>query len=399
MSTVKNEKKYYLRLFQDFIFERVRLARTAALIVFIILGMGLFFSGCTHPEGVSSGVSEEGRTLLDASDEGRFSPSDPYYITGDKGQKEVFRDLFTLLEIDGQTGVSQFPVVQEIAKEYAREREYGRLINFLCSWSRGHPEDPYTAYYFLMVAFAYIQLEAYPMAAIYLDIIVKNHADLIVQGESIHFIALNRLISLVTNPERLIGYYEALISRFPDKVDLGRAYFMLGRAYEQTGNWNGAIQTYTKFLPYYGTVIPGFPDAYTYAKQLVDFNNSPKDWTFENLNALLDAIRSALDTGNSVRLRQFRAKVNFFARSWEQEDEDNASMAEFNFSDFMRGNRIRYAAQLDSESNANEAFLRTWGWSQYISVWYFYFRKIYFPPNPEIHGRWEWAGIYYGEKF
>ncbi|MDR0759892.1 MAG: tetratricopeptide repeat protein [Treponema sp.] len=372
---------------------KICLSEVAALNFLIILCIGVFFSGCEN------GGTASGGGVSEAPARGIFFPSDSYYITGGKNQQEIFQDLFMLLEIDRQTGTDQFPVVQEIVMEYVREKEYGRLINFLNSWIAEYPEDPYTAYYFLMIAFAYIQQEAYPVAAIYFDIIIKNHPDLTVRGESIHFIALNQLISLVTNPEQLIGYYEALISRFPDKMDLGLAYFMLGRAYEQIGDWNGAIQAYAKFLPYYGTVIPGFPDAYTYAKQLVDFDNSPKDWTFENLNILLNAIKSALDTGNSVRLRQFRAKVNFFARSWEQEDEDNAGMAEFNFSDFMRGNRIHYAAQLDSESNANEAFLRTWGWSQYLSIWYFYFRKIYFPPDPEIHGRWEWAGIYYGEKF
>jgi tetratricopeptide (TPR) repeat protein len=369
------------------------LSGAAASNFLIILCIGVFFSGCENG-GIVFGAGGSGVSARE-----KFSPSDSYYISGDKDQQEIFRDLFTLLELDEQSGAVQFPVVQEIAMEYAREKEYGRLITFLNSWIAEYPEDPYTAYYFLMIAFAYVQQEAYPVAAIYFDIIIKNHPDLTVRGESIHFIALNRLISLVTNPEQLVRYYEALISRFPDKMDLGLAYFMLGRAYEQTGDWTSAIRSFAKFLPYYGTVIPGFPDAYTYAKQLVDFDNSPKDWTFESLSALLNAIRSALDTGNSVRLRQIRARVNFFARSWEQEDEDNTGMAEFNLSDFMRGNRIRYAAQLDSESNANEAFLRTWGWSQYISVWYFYFRKIYFPPNPEIHGRWEWAGIYYGEKF
>ena len=24
--------------------------------------------------------------------------------------------------------------------------------------------------------------------------------------------------------------------------------------------------------------------------------------------------------------------------------------------------------------------------------------KVNFPADPEIHGRWEWAGIYFGEK-
>jgi tetratricopeptide (TPR) repeat protein len=290
-------------------------------------------------------------------------------------------------------------VVQEIATEYARHKEYNRLINFLGAWSNDHGDDPYSAYYFLMIAYAYIQQEAFPVAAMYFDLIIKNYPDLMVQGESVHFIALNQLITLVQNQEQLVWYYEELISRFPDKIDPGLTYFMLAQVYERTGDWNGAIQAYTKFLPYYGTVIPGFPDAYTQAKQLVDFNNSPKDWTFENLGALIGAIRTALDTGNSVRLWQYRAKVNFFARSWEQEDEDNTGMAEFNLSDFMRGNRIRYETELDAGSNANEAYLRTWGWSQYISVWYFYFRKINFPLDPEIHGRWEWAGVYYGEKF
>ncbi|MCI6442425.1 MAG: tetratricopeptide repeat protein, partial [Spirochaetia bacterium] len=45
-----------------------------------------------------------------------------------------------------------------------------------------------------------------------------------------------------------------------------------------------------------------------------------------------------------------------------------------------------------------EAYLRTTGWSNYVNVWYLYFRKVNFPADPEIHGRWEWAGIYYGEK-
>jgi tetratricopeptide (TPR) repeat protein len=329
---------------------------------------------------------------------GKSAFPDSYYITGNKQQREIFQDLFVLLESEKQAGEDQFPVVQEIALEYANQAEYGRLINFLNYWIHEHPEDPYTAYYFFMIAFAYSQQEAYPVAAIYFDFLVKNHPDLIVQGESIHYIALNRLIDLVAKAEQLVWYYETLISRFSDKVDLGKAYFMLGQLYEQTGDWNGAIQSYTKFLPYYGAVIPGFPDAYTYAKQLVDFNNSSKDWTFESLNILFTAIKSALSTGNSARLLQYRAKVNFFARSWEQEDEDSARMVDLNLSDFMRGNRIHFAEELDSGSNANEAFLRTWGWTQYLTVWYFYFRKIYLPPDPEIHGRWEWAGVYYGEK-
>jgi tetratricopeptide (TPR) repeat protein len=324
---------------------------------------------------------------------------DPYYIIGDKDRQQELRDLFSLLSKESQSGEEQFSVVREIAAEYAQLREYGRLINFLNSWTNHHREDPYAAYYLLMIAYAYNRQDAHAMAALYFDLIVKNYPDLSIRGESIHLICLNQLIRLTDNSEQRVWYYQELISRFSEKIDLGSAYFMLGQAYERIGEWNRAIQTYTQFLPYYGTVIPGFPEAYSYAKQLVDFNNSRKDWTFETLTSLVAAVRAALDSGSSWQLRRYQAKVNFFARSWGQEDFDNATMAEFNLSDFMMSNHIRYATELDASSNANEAYLRTWGWSQYISTWYLYFRKINFPADPEIHGRWEWAGIYYGEKF
>jgi tetratricopeptide (TPR) repeat protein len=322
-----------------------------------------------------------------------------YYIIGDQKQQEGFRDLFALLEEGTGNAEERFAILNEIAGEYARLKEYSRLVNFLGVCMSKYPDDPYSAYYLLMIAYAYTQQEADEVAVLYYNLIVNNCPDLTVRGESIHFIALNRLIALTGNQEQLIRYYGELLSRFSDKTDPGAAYFQLGQAYEKTGEWNLAIQAYTRFLPYYGTVIPGFPDAYAYAKRLVDFNNSPKDWTFESLPAMVDTIESALNTGNSRRLWSYRAKVNFFTRSWGQEDEDSAEVAEFTLVDFMRGNQIRYAAELDESSNANEAYLRTWGWYQYISTWYFYFRKIYFPLDPDIHGRWEWAGIYYGEKW
>jgi tetratricopeptide (TPR) repeat protein len=319
---------------------------------------------------------------------------------GTREQGKRIAVLFDLLDREGNSPESQCTLIQKIADEYIQQEAFGILINFLTARIDADPGDPYNGYYLLMTAYAYTRQEAWQVAALYFDRILKNYNDLSVQGQSIHLVCLKELITLVEDPVQRAWYYEELISRFPDRIDLGLASFNLAQAYEQTGEWYHAIAAYTQFLPHSDTPIPGFADAYTYAKQLVDFNNSPKDWTFESLAALVEAIKKALDQGTSSRLWSYRAKVNFFARSWEQEGEDDsAGMGDFNLSDFMRGNRIHYAASLDAGSNANEAYLRTSGWSQYISTWYFFFRKIYFPPDPEIHGRWEWAGVYYGEKF
>jgi hypothetical protein len=325
--------------------------------------------------------------------------SDSYYLSSPGKDKVTLRDLLALLRAETSAGEERFVIVREIASELLKHEEFGKLTNFLTGWVSRHPDDPYNAYLLLMTAYVHLRLDAAPVAAYYFDRIVKNYPDLIVRGESVHLACLQKLIEIVDEPQRRVWYYKELISRFPDRIDLGAAYFQLAQAYEKTGEWDAAIRTYTKFLPYYETSIPGFPDAFGYAKKLVDFNNSPKDWSFESLQTLVDAVEQALDKGSSATLRKYRAKVNFFAMSWEQEELDSNSLVEFNLSDFMFGNRIRYAPNLDASSNANEAYLRTWGWSQRISTWYLYFRKINFPADPEIHGRWEWAGIYYGDKF
>jgi tetratricopeptide (TPR) repeat protein len=325
---------------------------------------------------------------------------DPFYITGSKENREYYRELFKLLYSEKDDAENEFAIIREIAASFARQREYSKLIQFLSARTLNNPGDPYNSYYLLMIAYAYIQMDSLPIAALIFDLILKNYPDLIINEESIHYVCLKQLIELNNNPENQVWYYQELITRFPDKIDLGTAYFILGQMYEQIGDWNGAIDAYTRYLPYTGTIIHGFPNADQYAKQQVDFSRSPKDWTFESLPALRGAVEDALDNSDAWRLMRYRARVNFFARSWGQvETDDTAGSADFSFANFMYSNRIRYAADLDTSSNATEAFLRTWGWSQYVSTWYLYFRKIYFPQDPEIHGRWEWAGIYYGEKF
>jgi tetratricopeptide (TPR) repeat protein len=354
---------------------------TVKLSLILTACMGLFATGCgkTPPGSVPAYI-------------------DSYYVTGSRENREQLRDLFMLLYDDNSNPERTFTVAREIASNFARNKEYSRLIHFLSERTINFPDDPYNSYYLLMIAYAHIQQDALPVAARYFDLIVKNYPDLTINGESIHLACLNQLIDLSDNREQRIWYYQELISRFSPMIDLGIAWFMLGQTYEQIGDWNSAIQAYTHYLLYAGSIIPGFPNAYDYARQQVDFNDSLKDWTFESLPALLAAIQDALDDTNAYRLRRIQAKVNFFTRSWGQIETDDPRIADFSLSDFMQNNRIRYADKLDASSNSTEAFLKTSGWAQ-IPTWYLYFRKIYFPSDPEIHGRWEWAGIYYGEKF
>ncbi len=308
--------------------------------------------------------------------------------------------LLQLLESKTNDPETRFALMNQIATNLLSEGQTDIVRLFLTSAVEDNPDDPYNAFWLLMVAHVYLQDNAPRMAEYYFERILNNFTDLSVKGDSIHRICLQNLIKITENPELQVFYYSQLITRFAEEIDLGHSYFMLARSYERLGEWDLAIQTYVQFLSYgkYDIQIPGIADAYDYAKRLVDYNSSSKDWTFENLDELVASVKAAISEYNFRNLDSYRAKVNFFAMSWKQDAKDNNAQADFQMRDFMGGNRIRFSSQLDAASTPNEAYLRTEGWSQYISIWYLYFRKVNFPADPDIHGRWEWAGIYYGEK-
>ena len=296
---------------------------------------------------------------------------------------------------------TRYGIINSIATNMLSAADYTSLILFLTGWVEAHPADEYNAYWLLMAAHAYLETGAEPVAEYYFERILHNYDDLIVQGRSVHFLCLQHLIQISTNSANRISYFNQLITRFPNEVSTTELYMRLAAEYEKEGEWDNALKSLTQFLSQEdaSTIqIAGIPNAYLSARQIIDFNNSSKDWTFETLDALVSAVTGAISAYNWRALDRYKSKVNFFAMSWKQDETAANAQENFSMRSFMQGNRIRYNETLDDSSSPTEAYLRTWGWSNYINVWYLYFRKVNFPADPDIHGRWEWAGIYYGEK-
>ena len=315
--------------------------------------------------------------------------------------EQTQEELKKLLERGNLTSETQYAIVNRLANNMLSVKDYNSLILFLTTWVENHPEDTFNSYWLLMTAYAYLETDAKPIAEYYFERILNNYQDLMVQNKSIHFICLQHLIQISTNSSNRINYMNQLINRFTSDISTTEIYYRLALEYENEGQWDQALKSFTMFLSQgdASTIqIAGIPNAYLTAKQLIDFSNSSKDWTFESLDALVSAVKTAISNYNWRTLDRYKSKVNFFAMSWRQDETDTNSLESFSMRSFMTGNRIHYNTELDKSTSPNEAYLRTWGWSTYINTWYLYFRKVNFPADPEIHGRWEWAGIYFGEK-
>lgn len=310
-------------------------------------------------------------------------------------------ELLALLQNPNIDSASRYAIINQIANNLLLINDRQGVILFLTGWVDDHPDDIYNAYWLLMTAYAYMADGSEPVAEYYFDRILQNLPDLLVKGNSVHFMCLQNLIHISKTPRNRILYFNDLITRFPTNVSITELYLRLALEYEKESEWDEALKAYSVFLaqPDAATIqIVGEPNAYKRARQLVGFYNSPKDWTFESLEALETAVKKAIQNYDWRSLDKYKAKLNFFSMSWKQDETDPNAQEEFSMRSFMRGNSVRFASELDASSNSNEAYLRTWGWSQYVSVWYFYFRKVNFPLDPDINGNWEWAGIYMGEK-
>ena len=316
-------------------------------------------------------------------------------------EDETQEQLQRILDTNDLNEKQRYSIISQMANNYLIDKDYQGLILFLTDWVENNPTDMYNSYWLLMTAYAYLSTGAEPVAEYYFDRILQQCQDLLVKGKSVHFLCLQNLIQISKTPSHRIKYFNDLINRFPDNIKKTEQNKRLAMEYENDSQWDLALKTYSLFLEQPDAItiqIQGEPDAYKNARHLVDFNNSSKDWTFESLSALENAVRTAIWNYDWRRLDSYKAKVNFFFMSWKQDELDANAQVDFSMRDYMRGNRIKVAPELDEASNQNEAYLRTWGWSNYVSVWYLYFRKVDVPLDPEIHGNWEWAGIYLGNK-
>ena len=306
------------------------------------------------------------------------------------------RRLAYLLEDRELTAEERFSVMEKLIGLYRGAGEGDALVLRLQAYLRTWPDDPYAAWYLLAQAAHYESVGARPLADDLYRRILRTTRDMDFQDRSVHLLCLEKLLEYTPPGDEEVRLREELIERFTDRVDPGREYYYLARARERAGDFEEAISDYRRFLRYPDARIPGEPKAASETRRKIAFHDSDKSWAVRDLDDLVTAVKWAISSRSITRLLRYQAD-DFFMMSWGQEDTDSFTHIPMDLQPFLKSS-VGYRRDLEPFSNEREAFLRTWGWSYRIRIWYLYFRKIDYPADPEWHGRWEWTGIYFGER-
>lgn len=278
------------------------------------------------------------------------------------------------------------------------DKEY--LVPLLMSrLAASHPDDAYLPWYLYMAARSNERLGRLPEAVFAYRRIYHSAGDLIVSGASLRFLSMQRLLDLDPDPYLRRELHLQLLELYPDSIDKGLEWYWLAKTCESLGLFPESFEAYRKYLAFPDTVVPQKPNERQRVQELLMVAGTRRNWTRPDLDQLLREVRYALETKNADKLMSLQSRVNFFSMAWLQEKNDFNSQPNYSFRRFLEtSKRINVAQELDSSSNFREAYLKTWGWYGYIPTWYLYFRRIDFPADPDTHGNWEWAGIYFGDS-
>ena len=270
-----------------------------------------------------------------------------YFLVGDREKDADLVQLFELFEQE-ENSENRFVLVSRISNILLGSGHREKQVLFLTNYVEKYPTDIFNSFFLFVVAQAYNEEGAWPFAVHYYERILKNHPDILVREQSIHYRCLVELVKLATAPESIIDYYKELISRFKTNIDPGKTYYYLARKYEEIGQWDQAIQAFQEFQKYPQTEIAGFPDIHKTIKEKITFYYSNKSWTEESLDRLVINIKSAIRLKNMRSLDKYKSKVKFTTRLWDQKESDSTRVI-MDISSFLLTSKVRAGSTLDAK--------------------------------------------------
>lgn len=331
-------------------------------------------------------------------------------------------DLFGILQNQNpQSYTTQFLLVYQLNQLLLNEEKYQDALSLLSKYNLTlKEEDPFQSFYYYLLGENYEKNNQREVAILYYETLLREFSDIKINNYSLHKNILEKMIQLEGNPYKRKQYNSVLLERFVEEASPSEKslwLYRMGDILEEIGDFEKAISYYDSFLKFKEAGLPDSilrkkPNLYEVIQNKIMFHYSSKNWTFVSLNKLVKQIKDSIKKGDSYGLNRLRNPNSFFIHTWAQElgeealDTDNTEnlnvssnneMISFFMTFLSRGPSIKFQDNLDSGSSQELVYLGSSGWDR-INTWYFVFRQVDYPLDPELNNSWEWIGIYLGEK-
>ncbi len=325
-----------------------------------------------------------------------------YYEVGTREQRRHLARLYEATKKPETTEYQRVTLLELIAAQLISTGNENVFRQYFLQQIAEHPENINNGYLLYLVAENLLENGQRESALYYYKQIVNLYPDVEIGAGSIHYLSSMRIIGLESESRELVLYHQTLINSFPQNIDRFSHYQRVAFELQKISDWDRLYAIYDEVAEYCLLAVDECEGAarseyVDNVRAAVRFHAADKSWTTTELDGLVGDIKSALSRRSPAALLRWQAGVNFFSRSTQQEEFDFNSQINFNIGIFLARSNVQFAPELDMNSNSQEAYLRTWGWSHRIPTWYFYFRRVDYPIDPEIDGNWEWAGILFGE--
>ncbi|WP_407918944.1 tetratricopeptide repeat protein [Borrelia anserina] len=320
-------------------------------------------------------------------------------------QSEI-HSLIGLLEKSNKKSLDRFLIIDRIVDIHMRNKDYKDALRIVNQGIVNDESGEYYPLYFYLMGNVYSFINEDLVAFTYYRYVFDNFDDYIYENSSVKLDIAKRVINLSIGAGYKIRYYKLLLDAADESLtnaDRGNYYYNLALSLENIQDYDEAYFYYKKLLSIPRSDLRIDSIDYSGVVTKINYYDNPDFTIYRNLNDLIRDVKRYIYSGNTAKLLSIRDKHNFFIQSWDQRGGRGNSINTNSFLTTMiklgsrRKNGIQFASNFEADSSDDISYLGSSGW-EHIWEWYFVFKKVAYPKDPEINNGWAWIGVYLGKK-
>ncbi|AJA90219.1 lipoprotein [Borreliella chilensis] len=327
------------------------------------------------------------------------------FVSCKQKQSEI-QNLTYLLKSSNKNGLDRFLIIDRVVNIYIANKNHEDALKIVNSGIINDESREYYPLYLYLMGNIYCSMgEDFVAFSIYKNI-VDNFGDYVYENYSVKTRVAKKIINLNIDSIDKIDYYKFILNKEIDNLnneEKGNYFYNLALGLEDIQDYDESYFYYKKFLSIPRSYLKIDSRDYFNVVTKINYFNNPDFVVYRNLGDLIQDVKNFVLSGNTTKLLNIRDKNNFFIQSWDQKGGKSNSINTNSFLTTMirlggrRKNGIQFANHLEADSSDDISYLESSGWD-HIREWYFVFKRIAYPKDPEINNGWTWIGVYLGKK-